>query len=458
MFNIIVAHSINNGIGYLGKIPWNISDDLKYFHRITTKSIDNKKNILIMGKNTWNSLQNKPLKDRHNFILARDIVNNNIDINILLNNLERNNNINDIFVIGGENVYKQFINDIRCKYIYVTLVNKIYKCDAYFPQIPNWFTTKHVHSYYYRESNQLIKINNIVYKNDLYDENSEENNYLKLVSKILNNGAKKECRSGYVYSLFGESIEFDLSKGFPLLTTKKMFYKGIIEELLFFLRGETDTKLLEEKGVNIWKNNTMHTNGLMGPMYGFVWRHYGKEYLTNKFRTPSKTNHIDQLKNLIISLNTNINNRRHIMTTYNPLYNDMSVLYPCHGIVTQFDITNKKLNCCMYQRSADVGLGLPFNIASYSLLMHIIRLSLKNTYDMGTLKIFIGDAHIYEEHLKDIKIQSKRTPFRFPDIKINKKIYDDDIDVLLKNIENLCVDNFELINYNHHDSIKLLLK
>ena len=275
-----------------------------------------------------------------------------------------------------------------------------------------------------------------------------EKAYLDLMQKILDDGIETSDRTGVgTKSLFGETVKYSLENNtIPLLTTKKMFLKGIIEELLFFIRGETNTKLLEEKGVNIWKGNTSrefldkiglhhYPEGEMGPNYGYQWRSFGSK------ENPGK----DQLKECIELIKNDPSSRRMIVTAYNPNVTDQCVLYPCH-MFFQFYVKNNELSCLFYQRSCDYFLGKPFNITSYAILTHLLA---KITGLKAKELIFTsGDTHIYLNHLDQAKEQLSREPFDFPQIKINKDIKS------LEDIEQLTYEDFELVNYKCHPVIK----
>jgi thymidylate synthase len=298
----------------------------------------------------------------------------------------------------------------------------------------------------------------------------EEYQYLNLVTEVLEQ-PPHEGRNGPVRSLFGPQHTFDLQNGFPLLTTKKMYTRAIIEELLFFLKGKTQTKELEEKKIYIWSENTSrkflnsrglnYSEGEMGPMYGYNWRHFGSSFLQNK------NEGVDQLKNLIDGLINDPYSRRHLLTTYDPSSVDECVLAPCHGLITQFYVSSyfshpfllkakkeeakKELHCKTYQRSADLALGYPFNITSYALLLKIIAKACG--YKAGKLIITLGDVHIYEEHVEGLQEQLKRECFPFPKLKIAKKK-----ETGLEFIESLTYEDFKVINYQSHSFIKFLMK
>lgn len=293
-----------------------------------------------------------------------------------------------------------------------------------------------------------------------------ERSYLNLMQTILDSGHRKKNRTGIdTLSIFGSTLQFDLDK-FPLLTTKKMYWKGIVEELLWFIRGDTDSKLLEDKNVNIWKGNTSrefldrqgldsYPEGYIGPGYGYQWRSFsGTYYGTSTFNVDDgelnyymtiKKDGIDQLQQAIDLINTDPSSRRILVSAWNPSQNKQMALPPCH-IMYQFDITDDKLNCQFYMRSVDVFLGLPFNIASYALLTNLIA---KITgYTPGKLIFVGGDTHIYENHIEQAKLQISRTEYEFPNLVINKDIQ------VLSDIEGLVFEDLLIDNYLSHPAIK----
>lgn len=251
--------------------------------------------------------------------------------------------------------------------------------------------------------------------------------YHDLLEKILNEGAVKSDRTGTgTISLFGHQMRFDLSKGFPLVTTKKVFLKGIIHELLWFLSGDTNIKYLQDNGVHIW-DAWADENGDLGPVYSKQWRDFGG---------------VDQISEVVKSIKENPNSRRHIVTAWNPTeVNDMA-LPPCHCLF-QFYVVDGKLSCQLYQRSADVFLGVPFNIASYALLTQMIAHVCD--LEVGDFVHTFGDVHIYANHLEQVEMQIKRKPYPLPIIKIKRKV---------DSIFDFKYEDFELIDYKHHPAIK----
>lgn len=256
--------------------------------------------------------------------------------------------------------------------------------------------------------------------------------YIDLLNHVLENGIQKEDRTGTgTISVFGYQMRFNLEEGFPVLTTKKLHLRSIIHELLWFLKGETNIKYLKENNVRIW-NEWADQEGNLGPIYGYQWRSW-PDY---------KGGHIDQIKEIITSIQTNPNSRRHIVSAWNVGQLEEMNLPPCH-ILFQFYVADGKLSCQLYQRSADIFLGVPFNIASYALLLKMIAqvTGLKAGEFIHTL----GDAHIYLNHIEQVKLQKERNPFKLPEMKINPDI---------QHINDFTFEDFELINYHSHPHIK----
>lgn len=252
-------------------------------------------------------------------------------------------------------------------------------------------------------------------------------NYLNLLKDILENGTDKSDRTGTgTKSLFGYQLRFDLSKGFPLVTTKKTHLKSIIHELLWFLKGDTNIKYLNDNGVNIW-NEWADENGELGPIYGKQWTDW---------------NGINQIKELINQIKHNQDSRRLIVSAWNVSELPNMALAPCHTLF-QFYVADGKLSLQLYQRSADAFLGVPFNIASYSLLLMMVAQVCN--LEVGDYIHSFGDAHIYNNHIEQVKLQLSRKPIPLPTMKINPNV---------KNIFNFTFEDFNLENYNPLPTIK----
>jgi thymidylate synthase len=258
-----------------------------------------------------------------------------------------------------------------------------------------------------------------------------ERQYLNLLADILANGVQRGDRTGTgTLGLFGRQIRFDLAQGFPLLTTKKLHMKSIVLELLWFLRGETNVAWLNERGCSIW-DEWADGNGDLGPVYGKQWRSWA---------APDGRS-IDQIANLIEGLKTNPNSRRHIVSAWNPADVEDMALPPCHCLF-QFFVADGKLSCQLYQRSADVFLGVPFNIASYALLTHMVAHAVG--LQVGEFVHTFGDVHLYLNHIDQAKTQLEREPYPFPTLKIAPKT----------DLSAYQFDDFGLEDYTFHPHIK----
>jgi len=256
--------------------------------------------------------------------------------------------------------------------------------------------------------------------------------YLDLLNYVLNNGIRKNDRTGTgTISIFGYQMRFDLRKGFPLLTTKKLHLKSIIHELLWFISGSTNIKYLNDNGVKIW-DEWADSEGNLGPVYGYQWRSW----------TSADGKKIDQLMNVIENIRKDPDSRRHIVSAWNVGDLDKMALPPCH-LLFQFYVADKRLSCQLYQRSCDIFLGVPFNIASYALLTMMVAqvTGLEAAEFIHTL----GDAHIYLNHIEQAKLQITRQPYPLPEMRINPAV---------KDIRDFRYEDFELVNYIAHPHIK----
>jgi thymidylate synthase len=305
---------------------------------------------------------------------------------------------------------------------------------------------------------------NHIHKNIRYFSifnNEDEKQYLSLVENVIYNGEKRYTRNGYTYSIFGHQMKYDLKNNtLPLLTTKKVAWKTCLKELLWFISGETNNKLLRLQNVHIWNDNStrefLDSRGLfdyeedeLGPIYGHQWRKFNAPY--NLYGNTYTYTGIDQLQYIIDCL-TNKNkegpySRRLIISAWNPCQLDIMALPPCHVLFQFYVNTKNEVSCQLYQRSGDIGLGIPFNIASYGFLTHLIakHCGLKT----GSFIHTIGDAHIYEEHIEPLKKQLERTPYPFPKVYISEK---------RGNIDDYIFDDFKVVDYKYHSQIKMDMK
>lgn len=288
------------------------------------------------------------------------------------------------------------------------------------------------------------------------NNNSEEAQYLNLIRDILSEGTLEQGRNGNTKCVFGAAMHFSLDNGaIPILTTKRVAWKTCLKELLWFIKGDTNNEHLQSQGVTIWNGNAsrdfLDSRGLthlrendLGPVYGHQWRHFNAKYTTCDENYDGKG--VDQLEYIIQCLKNPAQrtSRRMIMSAWNPCQLNEMALPPCH-ILVQFNVTSgNKLSCCMFQRSADVALGVPFNIASYSFLTHL--LAKHCGLEAHEFIYYLGNAHIYESHLDAIEEQLPRVPYKFPTVAVNIK---------RDNINDYTMDDFELRDYKSHEVIKM---
>lgn len=459
---LIVAVSNKNGIGKDNKIPWNSSKDIRFFRDVTQKAPRGKQNVVIMGSNTWKSidLPFRPLKKRYNIVLSR---NKKFDSHYVATSIEDAlehcktlSNVHNIYFIGGKRVYDEGFS--YCDELIITYVSGKYDCDTFFPRIPNNYEVdvsrippmvRDIDKF----TGKDITLQTVIYKRT--KKRHEEYQYLENINKILRTGEIRDDRTGVgVKSLFGLQMRFDISKSFPLLTTKRTYLKGIIHELLWFLRGETDTKLLRDKGVHIWDGNssrefldnlgfTEREEGDGGPIYGFNFRHFGGNY--KDCHTDYTGEGVDQVKYVLDLIKNNPTSRRILINLWNPVVLEDMCLPPCH-LLYQFFVSNGKLSCSMYQRSGDMGLGVPFNIASASLMTYIF--AKLTDLKPGELIHTIGDAHIYTNHFEGLEKQIKREPRVFPVMTINP-------DKKYEKVEDFEYEDFKITGYDPHPRIKM---
>jgi thymidylate synthase len=256
--------------------------------------------------------------------------------------------------------------------------------------------------------------------------------YLDLMRHVLANGTHKSDRTGTgTLSVFGHQMRFDLQKGFPVVTTKKLHLKSIIIELLWFLQGSTNNNWLKERGVSIW-DEWAKEDGELGPIYGYQWRSW----------PAPNGEHVDQISQLMDQIKTNPDSRRLIVSAWNVAEIPRMALPPCHAFF-QFYVADGKLSCQLYQRSADIFLGVPFNIASYALLTHMIAQQTGLT--PGEFVWTGGDCHLYTNHMEQVKLQLSRTPMSLPQLAIHRQP---------PSIFDYQYEDFELVGYQHHDPIK----
>jgi len=501
--SVIVATTPKGGIGKDGALPWKLPEDMAYFKRVTLAvSSANRRNAVIMGRKTWESIPEKfrPLPNRLNVVLtkaaaAADFKSTYPDGVLVASSvagafeqLQKLEDIEEIFVIGGAAAYQEAVTMDVCKRLYITRVAKDLECDAFFPGFDEKvFRPVHVSK---TKSHKELSFDFVVYERTPAEEATEpaqkkarteanvislpsasfvaavggdrlpqnlflheEYMYLDAIRTIIETGFDAGDRTGTgTRSLFGMQQRYDLRKSFPLLTTKRVFWRGVLEELLWFVRGDTNGKHLSEKGIKIWDGNGskefLEKRGLghreegdLGPVYGFQWRHFGAKYVD--MHADYTGQGVDQLAECIKLIKENPTDRRILLSAWNPADLHLMALPPCH-MFCQFYVMNGELSCLMYQRSCDMGLGVPFNIASYSLLTCMMAqvCGLKPGDFIHTL----GNAHVYSNHIDPLKTQLERTPRPFPILKINPDV---------KDIDGFKASDFELVGYNPHGKIAM---
>ncbi|KXJ68326.1 hypothetical protein RP20_CCG004180 [Aedes albopictus] len=284
--------------------------------------------------------------------------------------------------------------------------------------------------------------------------NAEELQYLETIRRIIETGDKREDRTGVgTLSIFGTQMRYSLRDNvLPLLTTKRVFFRGVAEELLWFIKGSTNAKDLQAKNIHIWDGNSTREfldasgfadreEGDLGPVYGFQWRHFGAKYKTCHDDYTGQG--IDQLAEVINRIKTNATDRRIIMSAWNVMDIPQMALPPCHCLA-QFFVANGELSCQLYQRSADMGLGVPFNIASYALLTHMI--AQVTGLKAGEFIHTTGDTHVYLNHIEPLKEQLQRMPKRFPTLKFKRNV---------QSIDEFKFEDFEVCGYDPYPTIKM---
>jgi dihydrofolate reductase / thymidylate synthase len=425
---IFCRDSKNGGFGYKSKLPWSIPEDMKFFKQ-TTLPKEKEDNILIMGKKTWESIT-VPLPKRKIIVVSHSTLHlpqgvyTAPSLSTALCLIKGWKTNGTIFVIGGVQLLKESFSS--------PWLERIYCSEVFFPSQPlydTWFSEPIPSSF------EQVKCDDV--KTEMYHvtfsqwnkkRHTDENHYLSLLSSALSSGTTKIDRTKVgTWSIFGPQIEFDLSKGFPLITTKRVFFRGVVEELLWMLRGNTQNKILNDKGVHIWDGNASQDylnsigiyhfpEGELGKIYGHQWRHW------NGFFTPQtgSVGGVDQIHSIVHQLKTNPDSRRLIVSAWNPSDLSEMALPCCHCFWQCFVDTNVSppvLSMKVYLRSNDLFLGAPFNIASYALLVHMLAYLCH--YQVGKLIYTVGDAHIYQNHFDQVKEQLLRPCRPFPQLSIS---------------------------------------
>jgi|TARA_B110000967_G_scaffold210062_1_gene270122 dihydrofolate reductase/thymidylate synthase len=511
-FQVVVAATAGEmGIGLDGTLPWRLPKDMAYFKALTSQVDEpGKKNAVVMGRKTWESIPPKfrPLPGRVNVVLSRSgslreasgdtnsIPNGNGDTPCetlpegvllrasldealeFLGSEEMRKEVERVFVIGGAQVYAEALGSPKCTAVHLTEVTPpvafpdLFKCDAFLPKLdPNKFklyasapvirekegATIQFLTYFAADqaSGKARQIGSATVPAVARAAGvvHEETQYLDLIREIIEEGNVKGDRTGTgTISKFGKQMRFDLRRNFPLLTTKRVFWRGVAEELLWFVGGKTNAKELQDKDIKIWDGNGSRAyldsvglghreEGDLGPVYGFQWRHFGATY--KDMHADYNGQGVDQLAEVIHKIKTNPNDRRILLTAWNPAALHEMALPPCH-MFCQFYVANGELSCQMYQRSCDMGLGVPFNIASYSLLTCMIAqvCGLKP----GEFIHVCGDTHVYSNHVEPLMKQLEVEPRPFPTLTINPAKTD---------IDSFTFADFTITGYDPHPKIEM---
>lgn len=471
-FSLIAAVTHNMGLGYRNQLPWRkFPVDMKWFRQQTTDQ------TVIMGRQTWESMNSRPLPNRHNIVLSRraDQLKSdqeNVKFMTSLDQALTNISTEKAFVIGGSQLYQEAINHPDCQSLMITHTNIKLPADVFFPRISqDHFLVKEVHKKGIKgkltpvDAEEPIEVG---YQMIEYERTQPythpstiylgEGGYLQALRDIIKYGEERVDRTGVgTKALFGLQFRYNLLRGYPLLTTKKMFTKGIMGELLWFLNGQTDNQVLRDQGIHIWDGNStrefLDQRGLtdfpewdIGPSYGFQFRHAGAKYQDCHTKYFEQTDgRFDQVLYVLEQLKNNPHGRRAIINLWNPTDLNQMALPPCLFMYQFWVSEGKYLHCSLYQRSGDMGLGVPFNIASASLLMNILG-KLTNLIPRELVH-HIGDAHIYSDHLEPLERQIKRTPGPFPILKVEDRNQ--------QTVEDFKLSDFTIEGYHSYPGIKM---
>lgn len=495
-FNVIVAHSFPKyGIGLNGELPWNIKKDMAHFKNITTKVIPDPNihyiNAVIMGRKTWESIpqQYRPLSDRLNVVITRQKMNsenplvrfcewNQLESVLMGFNTDKISDdfgqiyqISYNYIIGGESIYRMAMNELDIDNVYITEVYKKGEYDTFFPDINKKNEAGFIVpmlklvkcSEFEKENGVYFRF--MTYKNeknileipiDTIYKNTEEEQYLALMKNILENGIERGDRTGTgTISLFGQQMKFNLRDTFPLSTTKRMFFRAIFEELMLYLRGQTDNKILVDKNIHIWDGNTSrdfldkrglthYQEGDMGETYGFNFRHFGGKYRGCQYNYDFD-NGFDQLSEVIRLIREEPESRRIIINLWNPDGNQRAALPSCLCMYQFYvDTIRRELHLQIYIRSSDYFLANNWNTCTGALLVHMLCNLEGINLNPGDLTVVTGDTHLYKSHTEQVRENINREPYPFPKLVIREQ---------KKEITEFVFEDLELLGYKAHPRI-----
>eukprot|EP00927_Polykrikos_kofoidii_P078358 TRINITY_DN75191_c0_g1_i1.p1 TRINITY_DN75191_c0_g1~~TRINITY_DN75191_c0_g1_i1.p1 ORF type:complete len:492 (-),score=65.19 TRINITY_DN75191_c0_g1_i1:36-1511(-) len=483
--SVIVATTPNGGIGKDRSLQWGFPENLGYFDKVTTDTgKKSQRNAVVMSRKVWKSISEhrRPLVGRLNVVLTRlarepgfvspypDGVLVAESLHSAMEMLASCANIGEIFVMGGQTIYKQALEMPSCGRVYLTRLGIDFDCDVLFPSLDeSEFSVVHVST---TRSHEGVPYDFVVYERRRFQGTNtadarlspalvaiddcgqffhEEYQYLNAIREIIVDGIDMDDNAGCIRSSFGQQMRFDLRSSFPLVTTKRVFWHGIIDELLWFVRGDTNGKHLFDKST-MWgehkskavseKRGVRHREvGDLGPVYGFQWRHLGAKYVD--MHTDYTGHGVDQLAECIRKLKEDPTDQGIVLSACNPAELGQMACPPCH-MFCQFYVEHGELSCLMYQRSCDMGIGVPWNIASYSLLTCMVAqvCGLRPGDFIHTL----GVGHIYRDHVDALEAQLGRTPYPFPTVRMNPNVTD---------IDSFQAADFELVGYNPHGEITM---
>ena len=487
--NLIVAYQRKGrGIGNKGEIPWHLSEDLKYFKQQTSfKTSDSESNVLFMGRKTWESIPEKhrALENRSCYVVSRNtssefknyvesfnetfLINKFDEVIGIVTNMRKTN----VWIIGGSQLYNEMLNNFSLSKIFVTEIypkaGEEFECDTFFGEINlNSFaltTVSPIHTSTCKKTDRELNFRYLVYESVHSIDNpsliwkSPEIQYLNALREIRDTGVKNVDRTGVgTLSKFGMRFEYNLKEGFPALTTKRIFLRGVFEELMMYLRGQTDNRVLQEKGINIWDGNTTrefldkrglteYPEGDMGETYGFNFRHFGGYYKNCRdSMEASKDNGFDQLNYVIDLIKNDPHSRRIIINLWNPKTLHRAALPSC---LCQYQfyvnsLTNE-LDLQIYIRSSDFFLANNWNTCTGAFFVHMIcNLEGINLYP-GRVVVVTGDTHLYLTHLDGVEENLHRIPSPMPILRIREQ---------KKSIEEFTWEDMELIGYFPKKNIK----